>query len=162
MRVRLRLCACVRACVHACVRASVCVYVLVESARDVAQRAGPFSFRSSTCLSNLLPAPLPPALANQPTLQSSAVCQLTPDPFRVVFSDVGGEAFDDLVANSGEVLDAVVDAANDCLVDEEGEGFSISDLSFDDLDWEVAEDGTISLVGDVWGSAGKNPAGVLE
>lgn len=93
---------------------------------------------------------------------NSAFCQVTPDPFQIILTDIGGETLDSLVTNTAEIVGALVDAANECLGGGDDSADDITDLNFDDVNITQNDDGTYEVSGVVYGGAGKNPAGILS
>ena len=65
-------------------------------------------------------------------------------------------------ANTNEIINALVDSANTCLGADGDSDYNITDLNFDDVDVVQNDDGSYDVVGEVYGGAGKNPAGILR
>eukprot|EP00750_Incisomonas_marina_P026929 INCI601.2.p1 GENE.INCI601.2~~INCI601.2.p1 ORF type:complete len:501 (+),score=112.18 INCI601.2:120-1622(+) len=94
--------------------------------------------------------------------QNSDVCQITPDPFRVVFEDVGGNALDSLLANAETIVNAFVETANRCLGGGNTYEYTITAANFADISFEQDENGQWVLSGSLFGGAAKNPAGIFS
>ena len=94
--------------------------------------------------------------------QNSDVCQITPDPFRVVFEDVGGNALDSLLANAETIVNAFVETANRCLGGGNTYEYTITAANFADISFEQDENGQWVLSGSLFGGAAKNPAGIFR
>lgn len=95
--------------------------------------------------------------------QNSDVCQITPDPFRVVFEDVGGNALDSLLANAETIVNAFVETANQCLGGGDTDDYTITAANFADISFEQDDEtGQWVLSGSLFGGAAKNPVGIFR
>lgn len=90
--------------------------------------------------------------------QNTALCQVEPDPFAIYFEDIHENALIKVLQDSESIVTALTDVASECL----GDGITITDASFDDIQLEVNEDGQLVMTGSVWGTNGKNPAAILR
>jgi len=93
--------------------------------------------------------------------QKGLLCQVTPDPFHIAFADVDGNTADTLIQHSATIVSHLVETANQCLAGG-SEDYTITSLNFDNITFAFNADGEWEMHGQLWGGAGKNPAGIFK